>query len=207
MKGKRVSVRVFVPLALLVAVAALAAPPETYVLTQVWSIEGTPAHRTVTIAKSKDHVLIDQVVPATKLAPAHHDREIVDLERHVRWAWEVDGAKGAPCLPSPQLERGGKWLWTNDPFSELADDFGGDLDALHPRLIEKGSIAGLPAEHLELTVPGAGTVRVWVHRGYGLLLRMDDPEGKAGPVEEITRFSLAPPPASVFALPAGCPAK
>ena len=190
------------------ALAASPAPPETYVLTQTWSVAGTAERRTVTISKSKDHVAIDQVIPATRLAPAHHDREVVDLVRHVRWSWEVGGAKGAPCLPSPQLERGGKWIWSNDPFSELSADFGDNLDVLKPRILEKGTIAGLPAEHLQLTLPqGAGTVRVWVHSGYGLLLRMDDPAGKAGPVEEITQFSLAPPPPSAFALPAGCAGK
>lgn len=179
-------------------------PPDTYSLTQVWAIEGTSTHRTVTVYRDGNMVTVDQVVPVMGPGSASHSREVVDTRRHLRWDWDV--ITPGPCPATPQLQYGKRWVWTDDPFDELAQDFGNDLTKLHPRQLGDDTVAGLAAKVMEVKIPGGSKAKIWVNDRYGLLLKMAaaGQDGRYTTVMRITHFSLSEPPASVFVPPARC---
>ena len=141
--------------------------------------------------------LVDQSNAADPKAP--HIRSLYDLAKHTNltWSWpDFSGGCGTGAFS-------GDW---GDPFvfsASLLDD----LNKQNPKQVGTTTVLGFSAKVLEVSSPD-GTMRVWVDTKYGLLLKAQSipPNGAPRTIIEVTEMSFAPPPASVFAVPANCAA-
>jgi hypothetical protein len=174
--------------------AQTAAAPTAYTVTVTNSIFG-PGER-LKIYRLGAKVLVDQVSEASAADPkAAHIRGLFDLETHrnLSWSWPDSSAGCSSGTFS------GDW---GDPF--------GNVDALAgqaTRQVGTETLHGYVARIMEASDQG-NTIRAWVDSKTGLVLKAQLSQQGAAPrtILEVVTASFAPPPASVFAVPAVCAA-
>ena len=170
-------------------------PPTAYTITQSVSSAGSGAF--MTTYRNGQSVATDMFYPAQPGAPAHHTFTFYDLGAGTSHTWD-------PSIMPPSCSAAtfsGDW---GDPFqatTELMDDIKkGDLK---PAGME--TLHGTPAE--VYTGSGQGVnLKAWLDEKNGLVIRaaFGQPGAPMTTMVDITKVSLTPPPASVFALPAYC---
>ena len=186
-----------------VALAAVAlhaqapAEPTAYSVTVKYQITGT-ALRTTHRLGSK--VLVDQV-PATGADPGAASgpptRTLYLLDTGQSLTWQPANPAAACTRDSFQ---GDAWL---DPFS-------GAADLAMPGVTQVGSETVLGIDAKILVSQAKPGFRLWVDPKTGLMLKAEftpQPSAPAMTYFEVTEVHMQPPPAALFAVPAGCPSK
>jgi hypothetical protein len=123
-----------------------------------------------------------------------HTRTLFDLQKNVSLTWNVADIS-ANCSKGTFT---GDW---GDPFT--------GVDALiqqGAKQVGTETIQGHPAKVLEASEGAGGKLKAWVDLKTSMILKaqMIPPTGAPTTLVEVADVSLAPPPASVFALPATC---
>ena len=175
--------------------AAAQSPPTAYSITQ--SIVGVPAGSYQTVNRSGSRVLTDMFYCAQPGLPAHHALTYYDLTTHVSHTWE-------PASTPPSCSAGtfsGDW---GDPFESSKELTAGIAKGeLKPAGME--TIHGIPTKTYTGAAQGA-SLKVWLDEKDNLVVRatFSGPGTAVTNMIDITRISMAPPPAPIFTLPAYC---
>lgn len=172
-----------------------ASPPTAYTITEaIGSVPGG----TTTLYRSGSKILVETNLPAQGETPASKTRSLYDLETHTNITWDPN-ANPPACGGAGRFS--GDW---GDPFgltSEISDDIAkGDLK---PAGTE--TLAGISAQ-VYTGVNGSTSMKVWVDNKDGLVLRatISSAGSPTLTLADIQKISFAPPPASLFVLPAVC---
>jgi hypothetical protein len=175
--------------------AQTAPAPTAYTVTSTSSmmVEG----QVTKTSRLGSKALVEQFNSTDPKAP--HTRSLNDLAKHTNLTWSLPDFAGG-CGTGAFS---GDW---GDPFvfsASLLDD----LNKQNPKQVGTETVHGFAARILEAGGPD-GKTRVWVDNKYGLLLKAQSipPNGAPRTLIEVTEMSFAPPPASVFAIPAACAA-
>ncbi len=169
--------------------------PTAYTVTLINSIFG-PGEWMKT-SRSGSKVLVEQTSADKATDPtAAHAMTLYDLDRHTSVTWSTGNAAGG-CGTGTFS---GDW---GDPFASASDMTGGNA-----KQVGTETLHGITANVLEVSAGDAGTARAWIDPKTGLLLKaqMTPPSGAPKTIVEVTDFSFAAPPDSVFAVPAACAA-
>jgi len=174
--------------------AQTAPEPTAYTVTVTNSLLG-PA-QIMKVYRLGSKVLVDSISAEKAPDPnASHIRGLYDLESHrnLSWSWPDSPAGCGSGTFS------GDW---GDPFSGAADLIGSDA-----KQVGTETIHGFPARIMEASGPDA-RVRAWIDTRYGMVLKaqLSQQGSKLNTIIEVTDLSLAPPPASIFAIPPICAA-
>jgi len=148
------------------------------------------------IYRDGSKALMDQSLPPRATSPkGYHSRALRDLQVHKYWLWHPDETS-SPCGAGTFS---GDW---GDPF-----DFSASMTTSLRKQYQKESetVNGIATEVFEFIGPRGG-VKVWLDTKYGLIIKWDTiaKNGQHQTMLEVKEFSLAKPPASVFALPPAC---
>jgi hypothetical protein len=153
--------------------------PVAYTVVQTNAMFGQPIEQTIYRDGSK--ALVQQ----------NNTRTLYNLQSGVSQSWDVtqDGCSNGRFS--------GDW---GDPFAMSAE-----VAKQNPKEAGAETIGGIPTKVLEAAVPGA-KLKVWQDPKTGLVIRaqMTPPSGPAQTVIDVRQFKVGAPPASTFALPAGC---
>ena len=170
-------------------------PPTAYTITQ--AVNGAGAGAFMTTYRSGQRAVTDMFYPAQPGAPAHHAFTFYDLTAGVSHTWD-------PSITPPSCSAGtfsGDW---GDPFEATTEFTEG---------IKKGDLkpAGVETIHGVAAKVYAGSgqgmnIKAWFDEKNSLVIRAayGAPGGAMTTMIDITKVSLAPPPASAFSLPAYC---
>lgn len=187
--------RVFVSLCLLASAALLNAqtPPTAYVLTQSVGTTGG----TSTTYRSGSMVLVDFKQPAQGGTPASRSLSIYDLTAGTNTTWDPD-ASPIQCSVG---RFSGDW---GDPFA-MIDEVNKDIASGDIKPAGTETINGIATQLYAGNSQGAA-IKVWLDKKDALVIRATATAPGTAPMTlvDITRVSLAPPPASRFVLPAAC---
>lgn len=174
--------------------AQYAATPTAYTVTAYHSIGGRGTITKTYRLGSK--ALVDQSSTVAEVSGSHviHMRTLYDLEKKEGLTWDVVDTS-APCVEETFTEDWG------DPFAGAAD-----LAKQGARQAGSETIHGFVANVLETPAGAEGTMKTWVDTRTGMVVKAEMiPRGGAPQtMVEVTDVSLAPPPASLFAVPASC---
>ncbi len=177
--------------------AQYASPPQTYSITQVNSMLPMTPGVTLTqkIYRDGSKVLMETSNPPRAKNPkGYHHRALRDLQAHKYWVWDLLETS-SPCGAGTFS---GDW---GDPF-----DFSASMTAHLPKQVGMETVNGIATKVFEATGPQGGGVKLWLDTRYGLIIKWDmiAKNGQHQTTLEVKEFSLAKPPASVFALPPAC---
>lgn len=174
---------------------AQAPAPTAYTIVQV--IGGAPAGSHMTIYRSGSKVLMDMFYAAQPGSPAHHGLTFDDLATGTSHSWD-------PAITPVSCSAGrfsGDW---GDPFAGTAEITDGIAKGvLKPAGSE--TLNGIPTK-VYAGVEQGMNVKAWLDEKDSLVIRA----GYAAPgsplqnMVDISSVTLAPPAASLFALPAYC---
>ena len=143
-----------------------------------------------------DRVLVDLQSPKSAYQPVPiHMRTIVDAPTKTQVSWDLRDST-VPCNSVGQ----GDWGNPFDFWRQMALD-----DSIVPTEVGTDSVSGMATTVYAKTTPEVH-VELWREDRYGLLMKVVvTPKGRA-PVEvfETKEFTVGPPDASVFAVPARC---
>jgi hypothetical protein len=157
---------------------------------------GTPG-ATSTIYRSGSKALIVFNAPAQGATPASRTFSLYDLAQGTNYTWNPDD-NNVPCSAGTFS---GDW---GDPFAiiELVNQ-GVASGEIKPAGNE--TLNGIPAQVYTSSSP-QGNQKIWVDMKDHLVLRdqMTAPGAAPANLIDVTKFSLAPPAASLFVLPARC---
>jgi hypothetical protein len=172
--------------------AQTAPPPTAYTVTAKNAM-AAPGSITKTY-RLGSKALIEQIIPAHGSGAGMHTRTLFDLQKNVSLTWNVADSS-ANCSKGTVT---GDW---GDPFA--------GLDALiqqGAKQVGTETIQGHPAKVLEASEGDSGKLKAWVDLKTSMILKaqMIPPTGAPTTLIEVADVSLAPPPGSVFALPATC---
>jgi hypothetical protein len=126
---------------------------------------------------------------------AAHTRSLYDLATHRNLSWSWPDNSGG-CSSGTFS---GDW---GDPYTGAADLIGPGA-----KQVGTETIHGIATKIMEGSASGV-TVRVWVDTKYGMIVKAQVSQA-GSPLTttmEVTNINLAPPPASIFAVPANCAA-
>jgi hypothetical protein len=157
----------------------------------------------VKISRDGSKEVVDQIMPVGPgRAKEYHGHLLYDFQAHRLYTKVVSD----PAVPCGVQEY-------NDPAAPAEFDPIAGSEALMKELTGKGqvkqvgtdTIGGLATRILEVTSP-EGNGKVWVTNegGYPVKIVAAGPDGKPMTVIEVKQLSFTKPPASAFALPAGC---
>jgi hypothetical protein len=170
-------------------------PPSAYTITQ--PIVGSDG-ATAIIYRSGSQVAMEYIHPnVPNGTPGHHSFSLYDLTTGVSHTWD-------PAIAPPSCSVGkfsGDW---GDPFGMTAELTAGIAKGeFKPSGVE--TLAGISTKVYVNTSP-QGTVKVWFDVKDNLVLRAQVTSANAAPqnLVDISKVSFAPPPASLFVLPAYC---
>ena len=175
--------------------AQTAAAPTAYTVTVVNSMFGQGEQMKTSRLGSK--VFVDQVSAGKAADPsAPHIHTLYDLEKHRNMSWNWPDSS-AGCSNGTFS---GDW---GDPFGSI-DDLVGQAT----KQVGTETVLGFAAKVVEASGQGM-TIRAWVDTKTGLVLKAQLSQGGAVPktIIEVKDASLAPPPASLFKVPANCAAE
>jgi hypothetical protein len=171
-------------------------PPTAYTVTQ--GIAGESAGSTYTVYRNGAKALTDSYHPALPDGtPAHHTLTFYDLAAGTSHSWD-------PSIKPPSCSVGtftGDW---GDPFEstkELTDSIAkGDLKPAGAETLN-----GIPTK-VYTGVSQGMNLKAWLDQKDGLVIRaaFGAPGAAMTTMVDISKVSLAPPPASLFAMPAYC---
>ena len=170
------------------------APPTAYTITQTMMGD---ENATLTISRSGMKVLMEANHPASAGTPVSHSYTFYDLTAHVSHTWD-------PSITPPSCGVGtfsGDW---GDPFSgmqEITDGIAkGEL-----KLTGNETLNGIPTKVYSGLVQGA-TVKVWLDQKDNLVIRVtaQSPGTPMMTMANVIKFSPAPPPAALVAMPSYC---
>jgi hypothetical protein len=170
-------------------------PPTAYTITQAIAGDATAS---MTIYRSGAQAVIEYIhSDKPDGTPGHRSLSFYDLKAGVSHTWD-------PAIAPPSCSVGkfsGDW---GDPFgmtAELAPAIAkGDLKAAGAETLH-----GIPAKVYAGATQGEN-IKVWFDEKDGLILRETYGAPGAAPqnLVDITKVSIAPPPASLFTMPAYC---
>jgi hypothetical protein len=173
--------------------SAQAAPPTVYTIVQAG---GSPGAIT-TVYRNGSKALMVMDLPAQGATPASRIRNLIDIAAGTNYTWNPDDSRVGCSVGTFS----GDW---GDPFAmtaELSDDIAkGNLKPAGTEIVD-----GISAQIYAGTTQGAN-LKAWLDRKDGLVLRALANVPNAAPMTlvDITKVSFAPPPASLFVLPAIC---
>lgn len=140
--------------------------------------------------------VVDSSTPAQVAGGAMRLHTYYDLDKKVSYTWDprddsVSCAKGTFS---------GDW---GDPFSGVSD-----LIHQGAKTVGAETINGFPSTILEVQLGASGTLRAWVDKKTSMVAKavLTPPGAAPMTMVEVKSVDLAPPPASIFALPAKCTA-
>jgi hypothetical protein len=176
--------------------AQYASPPTAYSATEINSMFGGPM--TMQIYRDGNKAAVDHITPAPAGGKESRTRTFYDLQSHKNVSWSVGEAVGG-CGSGTFS---GSW---GDPFEDSAET-AGELVKQHIKPTGTETVNGFATKIMEISEPGPIKAKAWVEDKYGLVvkLQMTGADGKTQTMLEITKLSVAPPPASIFTVPATC---
>lgn len=169
--------------------------PTAYTVTVVNSLMG-PGQQ-MTTYRLGNKALMDVIAADKANDPAAtHTRTYYDLAGHRTFGWSVPSTADAGCGSG---NFSGDW---GDPFSGASD-----LTGPGSKQVGTETLHGIAATVYEGSAEGT-SIKAWVDAKTGLVLKAQIAQGGAPlkTVIEVTSINLAPPPASVFAIPPVCAA-
>ena len=170
-------------------------PPTAYTIS-----EGLPGSTpgTMTIYRSGTQAVIETNQPVQPDGtPAHRSLSLFDLKAGVSHTWDP-AATPISCSVGTFT---GDWGDPYESTSELSDSIAkGDL-----KPAGNETIHGIATQVYTGTTQGAN-VKAWIDMKNNLVIRADLSAAGTAPITmvDITKISFAPPPASIFVLPAAC---
>ncbi|MGC1187747.1 MAG: hypothetical protein WA871_10175 [Candidatus Acidiferrales bacterium] len=172
--------------------AQYAPAPETYTVTETNAMFGPS--ETMKVYRDGSKAVVDIMPPATPGSGVTPVRTLYDLQAHTSISWD-------PTISAAQCGQGtfsGDW---GDPFAGSAD-MAADLKKQGAKKTGAESIDGFSTDVYEATDATSHiTFTAWIDTKYGLVVKLQS-AGKT--LTEITQLIVAPPAASLFALPAAC---
>ncbi len=192
--------RILACLAVLALAALLPAQTRPTAFTITETAVGAPAGSTMTVYRNGAKALTDMLFAAQPGGEAaHHTFTFYDLAAHSSYSWDPAG-KPLACSAGTFS---GDW---GDPFEATAELSAaiakGDL-----KVVGAQTVAGIPAKIYAGTTQGM-SVKAWLDEKDGLVLKMafGAPGAAMTTMVDISKVSLAPPPATLLSLPAPCAA-
>ncbi len=141
-------------------------------------------------------VVVNERTPAPVVGGAMNIRTFYDLKTMEKFTWDPVN-KPVACV---KAAFSGDW---GDPFTGA-----GDLDK--PGITQLGmeNLNGFTARIVESAPGPSGQIKAWVDTKTNMVVKAQLIQPGAAPITmtEVTGLSLAPPPPSVFAIPADCAA-
>jgi hypothetical protein len=188
--------RALVSLCLLASSALLSAqtaPPTVYTITQAGGSPGA----TTTIYCNGLKALMVMDLPAQGATPASITHDLIDIAAGTNYTWNPADSRVGCSVGTFS----GDW---GDPFAMTAD-LSDDIAKGNLKPTGTETVDGISAQIYEGVTQGTN-IKVWLDRKDGLVLRAVANMPNAAPMTmvDITKVSFAPPPASLFALPAIC---
>jgi hypothetical protein len=182
-------------LALLPLLEAQAAPPTAYTVTEA---VGGAAGAITTIYRNGSKVLIESKLQGSSTTPASRTLTLYDLQAKTNVSWN-------PAANPPMC--GGAGTFTGDwgdPFAMTAD-LNDSIAKGEMKAAGTETVNGIDTQVYAGSTPQS-SLKAWFDAKDGLVVRAvaTMPGGAAMTVVDITKVSLAPPPAALFALPAVC---
>jgi hypothetical protein len=153
---------------------------------------------TVHVYRNGAKAMLDSESAASAAMPnAIHTRALYDLNTQQSLSWDLADSS----IPCGKSNFSGGW---GDPFAASADLLN-DLNKQNPKQMGTETVLGFSARILEASGPD-GTIRVWIDTKTGLVLKALSIPASGAPqtIIEVLSVSYAPPPDSVFAVPAVC---
>jgi len=182
-------------LALASLVAAQAPPPTAYTIT---SALAGPVAGTMTVYRNGSMALTEMNMPAQPDGtPATRTLTLYDLKAMTSWSWDP-GTTPASCSAGTfSGDWGSPFAMTAELSASIAK---GDLKPTGSETLN-----GIATRVYSGSAQGSG-LKAWFDEKDGLVIRatIGAPGGPQMTVADVRKVSLTPPPASLFALPAGC---
>ncbi|MGB6431577.1 MAG: hypothetical protein WBF06_13405, partial [Candidatus Acidiferrales bacterium] len=172
--------------------AQYAPAPDVYTVTETTAMMGPG--ETMKVYRDGSKAVIDIIPAAGAAAGVTPARSFYDLQAHTSISWDPTST----AVTCGQGTFSGDW---GDPFAGAADQ-ASDLAKQGAKKVGTESIDGFSTDVYTFLEPTTKTAyKAWVDTKYGLIVKL-----QAGDqvLQEITQLSLAPPPASIFVLPAAC---
>jgi hypothetical protein len=172
--------------------AQTAAAPTAYTITANNSMAGP-----VTTAKTYrlgSKVVVDERTPAPVAGGFMNIRTFYDLQKMEKFTWDPVN-KSAACV---KATFSGDW---GDPFAGFED-----LAKQGLKQIGAETLHGFTAKIVESAAGPDGQIKAWVDTKTNMVVKAQLTPSGGTPITmtEVTDLSLAPPPASEFAIPANC---
>ncbi len=190
--------RIAACLALLALASLLPAQTAPTAYTIVQTVAFPPAGSTETIYRSGGKALIEVSRPAADGQPASRSLSLYDLALGKSWSWNPGDASVGCNIGSFSGDWGDPYAMTPDLMKTIAS---GDLKPAGTEIV------GGVATKIYDGVSNKTHIKAWLDEKDGLVVRaMMGAPGSSDlqPLINITRVSLSPPAASLFALPAAC---
>ncbi len=175
--------------------AAQAPPPTAYAVTSALS-DSDPG--TMTVYRNGSSALIELNHPAKPDGtPARRSLSLYDLKAMASFSWDP-GTVPAVCSAGTFS---GDW---GDPFAMTAE-LSASIAKGELKPTGSETLNGIPTRVYAGSTQGS-SLKAWLDEKDGLVIRavVSQPGGPSMTLADIRKVSLTPPPASLFALPAGC---
>lgn len=171
--------------------AQTAAAPTAYTVTANNSMAGPVT--TVKTYRLGSKVVVDERTPAPVAGGFANRHALYDLQKMEKFTWDPVN-KSVAC---DKATFSGDW---GDPFA-LSED----LARRGPRQTGTETLHGFTTKIVEFTSPD-GPMKAWVDIKTNMVVKLQFTPAGGAPITmtEVTAVSLAPPPASEFAIPANC---
>jgi hypothetical protein len=173
--------------------AQYAPAPDVYTVKEISAMMGGPGE-TLIVYRNGSKAVIDITPPAGAAAGTTPARSVYDLAAQTNISWD-------PTASTPDCGAGrfsGDW---GDPFAGSASMVS-DLTKQGAKKTGAESMNGFSTDLYELVDPASkATYKAWIDTKYGLLIKLQTGDQV---LQEITQLTLAPPPASLFTVPASC---
>jgi hypothetical protein len=164
-------------------------PPTAYTITEAGGDSGNPI--TTTVYRNGSKVVLDVRLPS------QHTLTLYDLKENTSYSWDPAGTP--PVCSAGSFS--GDW---GDPFAMTAE-ISGDIAKGELKPTGTETLSGISTRVYE-GGDAQTRLKAWLDEKDGLVMRAQygPANGAMQTVVDIRKVSLAPPPASVFALPASC---
>jgi OmpA-OmpF porin, OOP family len=199
--------------------AVFSPEPPAYSLTHRdrLKVNGITVHQIVNIYRDDNKAMVKiTVLPNAKNPKTVLSYSVIDVRTRKTWDWSP-GVEECTTGSSSVTSKSSGMTWASDPFAEFPMGFRAPAEwfssnaNIPPGLLRQvgtGTALGFKTKIIAMAIPGQPREKLWVEEKYGLILKSAN-LGKDGryhpdPNSEITQFSLANPPASVFALGGPC---
>jgi hypothetical protein len=176
---------------------AQAPRPTAYTVTQIGAM--MPPGAVSTVYRDGNKALVETQTPKPGGGPGSRVRTLYDLAAHKDVSWDASTTPTGCGTGTFSGSWGDPWDASLEMMSQV--------NSKHVKESGTETVNGMAAKVYDVTDP-AMKARIWYDPKSNLAIKavLTTPDGKQQTLLEVTQVSLAPPPASIFAVPPACKA-